>query len=118
MTRVSAVYTEEQDKEERKKDMIKTVKLMRSGKTEEDSDVCFRGLEHMQSTACMEQRTNNKQCVVDAVLDEQDQQWSTGYSDDAAIAKASTCTSQWAREKALQSGSSDEAYVRHIHLTR
>ena len=107
--------TDEQDKEEAEEDIVKTIRAMRSGKkTEEDDRFCSRGLEHMQSAAHMEQRRINKDCAFDAVLDEQDRQWSAGHSDDDAdaIANASASASQWAREKALQMGASDEAYVR------
>lgn len=97
-------------------DIVKTVKAMRRGCSEDDDEICFRGLEHLQSTLHLEQRKINKDMVTEAVLGEQNRQMLEGAIDSDKIALQSIRGSRWARELALKNSASDETYVKAMLL--
>jgi len=76
-----------------------------------------RGLEHLKSSAILEQLRQNQEDVVHAVLRTQERQGRrrrslpTGFHDDNAIAAASSKFTKWARDRATLAGAADAAAV-------
>lgn len=81
---------------------------------------CFRGLEHYRSAAHLEQHRINRDCVTEAVLDEQRRQRELGIAAPCPerIAGASRAASEWARRGALAMGEYDERCARAAAFRR
>lgn len=112
-------FLTEDDQSRIKIDSNESILAMRRNKAEDD-EVCFRGLEHLRSVAHLEQRKINKECVLQAVLSEQERQRTQQQEEDEtndeeeALADASRTTSKWSCDLALANGASDAARVRSI----
>uniref|UniRef100_A0A7S2MN30 Uncharacterized protein n=1 Tax=Helicotheca tamesis TaxID=374047 RepID=A0A7S2MN30_9STRA len=88
-------------------DTLKTVKRMRKGKAIDDEKYSTRGLEQMDSAACLEQRKMNKASVLNAVIAEQRRQKLLGYYDPMKLCDQSRLHSASSRDDALRLGASD-----------
>ena len=87
-------------------DLARTVGAMRRRKPI-NKHICYRGLEHLESDAHIEQRRIHRDCVITAVLKEQAMQRASGIIDINKIAEASCYYSRWAKEMASILGDSD-----------
>ena len=113
---IDRTWTTDEDSKSTQLEIVEAIRAMREGTEHDNEDrVCIRGLEHMRSAAHLEQRKINKECVLRAVLDEQEQQWSTGKDDVEEIANASVHNSKWARESAASLGKADAESARRLH---
>lgn len=82
------------------------VKMMKSGSFEENDEHSFRGLEHKLQDGCQQRRTN-KYNALNAVLEEQDRQYSRGLVDNENIAQKYHRAAMSAREFAFYLGLKD-----------
>ena len=105
----NTIWYSKEDLTRTRYDVARTVSAMRRGKPLE-TNMCVRGLEHLQSNAQMEYRRLSKALVVTAVLTEQAWQRAAGIIDSDTIAGASCHFSKWAKEMALLLGASDAVY--------
>lgn len=84
------------------------------GKTHDDGDVHYRGLENRTVTA-IEHYTDKYFAVILAVLDEQDLQRSLGFTDDERIAMACRPRTYLCEQEALLRAMEDELATKDIH---
>jgi len=117
---ISSTWTTDEDSKRNEDDIIKTVKAMRQTsssrtKQNDDDNMCFRGLEHMQCKEILQQRKVNKESVIDTVLDEQERQWDANVHDDTKIAAASISVSKSAVQNAVTAGRSDAAHSHRMN---
>jgi hypothetical protein len=98
-----------------KKAFARTVKLVSQGVYQgDDEDQCARGLEYRGRSGALARR-ENKANGLDAVLDEQDRQYSLGIVDDELIRKAFVNSNIHCRLASLKMGIKDheEAFLIH-----
>ena len=76
---------------------------------DEDSGLCFRGIEYMRSVTSFSQRNNHKAHATNSILDAQDE-----VEDPEHIAAVSRRVTLLAVESALAKASSDAAFVRRM----
>ena len=109
---IALTWTNEVDNKRMKEDTIKNVKAMWcKTATRSDKGLCFRGLEHMQSSKHLEHHKNIKDQAIDAVLDEQDRQFDAGINDESKLAEAHVVISKQAQDTALALANIDAAYA-------
>ena len=106
-----ACFVTDAESKEAQEEMLSCILAMRRGLNDNDDDsgLCFRGIEHMRSAASMSQRNDHKLHVTDSILDAQDEDEDPDHI--AAVARRVT---RWAVEAALTKASSDAAFVRRM----
>lgn len=113
---IAAVWRNEYEDRQTQHGLVKTIRTMRGGEAgrhvKDGENISTRGLEYLRSTARMEQHIKNRDSVKDAVLQEQERQWSKSIEDTEKIASSSARASQWALECALSLAKEDAAFVR------
>mmetsp|Transcript_7824 Transcript_7824/g.17053 ORF Transcript_7824/g.17053 Transcript_7824/m.17053 type:complete len:179 (+) Transcript_7824:70-606(+) len=108
---IAAVYMTDRDTKATQEDLVNTVKAMRSANRVTDCNYCSRGVEQLASAQAINDRQVAKRRVIDAVLDEQDEQYEAGFYNEAKIAEKARNCSQQAVEVAIKRGASDSSFV-------
>ena len=119
---LSTLEQQPQERAELKKETNLAIRGMRRSRSENELydsiGESSRGLEHLKSSAILEQLRQNQEDVVHAVLRTQERQGRrrrslpTGFHhDDNAIAAASSKFTKWARDRATLAGAADAAAV-------
>ena len=111
----------EQDDIASKEHIVATVRAIRAGEIDEDSDNdehrCARGLEQLATVQAREEVKQRRRRILHAVMDEQDFQWSQNIEDDVRIAIMALRESVPSRNKALVAAAQDAAYVRRMEVS-
>jgi len=119
------IWITPQDEEESRDSVVSNVVVMRNfikegyspgeiltnGLDDDNSTICFRGLEHMITAGHSKKKKIRRRLVTNAVLDEQDRQDSVGIKDDVLLAEASSDASAYARRMALDLAARDARYI-------
>ena len=115
---IEATWYSKAEKEHIRREILQTVQLMESGRIADIDDVvyCQRGLEFRTDQGAR-LRQGNKDLSREAVLDEQDFQECSGYSDIEAIASVYSEISYQCRVAALMMGLSDAKTVERLDLS-
>ena len=106
-----ACFVTEAESKASQEEMRDNIIAMRQGlnDNDEDSGLCFRGIEYMRSAASFSQRNNHKAHVTNSILDAQDEDEEPEH-----IAAVSRRLTRQAVEAALTKASSDAAFVRRM----
>ena len=111
-----ATWTTAEESEASKDHLIDTVRQIRDDSSFEDNDdYSSRGLEGLISSQARIDKKKRRADVIDAVMDEQDRQWSDKLLyDEERIANASLQVTNVSRLMASATAAQDSAYVRKI----
>ena len=106
-----ACFVTDAESKASQEEMRDNIIAMRQGlnDNDEDSGLCFRGIEYMRSAASFSQRNNHKAHVTNSILDAQDE-----VEEPEHIAAVSRRVTRQAVEAALTKASSDAAFVRRM----
>ena len=110
-----ATWTTAEESEASKDHLVDTIRQMRKeGSSFEDNDnYSGRGLEALISSQARVDKKKRRTDAIDAVMDEQDRQWSNNLPyDEERIAKASVQVTNISRLMASATAAQDSAYVR------
>uniref|UniRef100_A0A7S2DYN1 Uncharacterized protein n=1 Tax=Helicotheca tamesis TaxID=374047 RepID=A0A7S2DYN1_9STRA len=103
------LWSSDKERDDTMHSILKTVRMiqMNGKKTRR----CIRGIEQYIFPEFTEQKKINKDCVLLAVLQEQDRQKTLGIYDPEELRNASKSASEWARNLALKDGAEDAKEV-------
>ena len=109
-----ATWTTAEENEASKDHLVDTVRQIRGDSSFEDNDdYSGRGLEGLISSQARIDKKKRRADVIDAVMDEQDRQWSDNLPyDEERIANASLQVTNMSRLMASATAARDSAYVR------
>lgn len=109
MTRkeLASYFWNDADIERSQEETVRVIRAMRSNEATDENGLCSRGLEHLTSQAHLEQRSVNKDMVLNSIFQEQWRQRVEGATkiDDQSLREASERASEWARNSARERGS-------------
>ena len=118
---LNSCFWSEQDDIASKDHIVETVKAIRAGELDDDSDndqhCCSRGLEQLATVRARDEVKQRRRRILHAVMDEQDFQWSQNIEDDVRIAIVALRESVPSRNKALVAAAQDAAYVRRMEVS-
>ena len=120
-----ATYDTDEDGTNRQQSLVECIAAMRTlslteTEFEEQHNHTSRGIEMMMSHQSIQQAKARKMAVIDAVLDEQDDQFDQGYFDANRLAQVSTeaGNAHNSTQRALEAAAADQAYVNdHVRPT-
>jgi hypothetical protein len=118
---IDACWTTEEDDDQSKRHVAKTLKAVRNGQLCTNNDVggemlCPRGLENLFSEKAHQQLIETRHRVSHAVKIEQDRQWAKGLDNSERIAEASARKSLASGNKALVAAAVDASAVRRSSM--
>lgn len=110
----STCHYSDADFETMQRDTVLTIRAVRNNRRLNEDEMTERGLESLHSPDTFKSKRQNRDDVINAVLDEQDRLWAAGNvdADMESIASASRAHSRIAIDQALELGSSDAAFVK------
>lgn len=102
-------------------ELVKTVRAARQGMLQQPGSksvagLCGRGLEHLCCTTSMRLMVQRRELLLDAVLDNQEEQWQQGtfHADPEIIRKIAIAHTKVDTERAIRLAAEDEAFVRGL----
>ena len=109
---IQSLWPTSEESKKNQSDIVTSVRMAR--KNPRDASVCTRGIEKLLDPASVARLRKCREDLIDAVLDNQEEQWQRGlyHADPEEIRSIASRISQQSVEEAITLAAKDEAYVR------